>query len=163
MSTYNNLFIGIPIPENYIGEYNKILALLQNVDGNLKLNTTNFLHITILFMGRQDDYNVDEVEKVVKKHKKLLETSDVKIEGFGYFKNKNFDVAHLRVNENEKLKEFFNSIKKDLNHMFLSKKSNFDPHLTLARVKSKSMNKKNLRELESLLKTIWASGQIDNI
>ncbi len=154
MSTYNNFFIGIPIPENYTEEYKKVLAAMGKIDSKIKLNTTNYPHITILFMGRQDSSQVEAVKSVVDKNIGLLTEGRVKVGGFGYFKNKNYDVIYLNVEKNKKLEEFFSALRNSLNSLFASEKKNFAPHLTLARIKSKKIQEVSLRKLDDMLSTI---------
>jgi len=154
MSTYNNFFIGIPIPEKYIDEYENVLRSIKNTDKSLKINVTNMLHITVLFMGKQGEASVGRVEKVVEESKNLLNNIIIEVKGSGYFKNKNYDVIYLQVKESEKLKEFYRKIKEELKETFLSEKKHFSPHLTLARVKNRELQTDELKYIENILRGV---------
>jgi len=154
MSAYNNFFIGIPIPEKYIHEYEKILLPYKNARKSLKLNLTKNLHITALFMGKQSERSVGKVERVVEDNKRLLSEVVVKIKGYGRFKNKNYDTIYINVTQNRELSKFYRKIKKELKETFESKKNNFNPHLTIARIKNKELQIEKQGELETALKSV---------
>jgi len=157
MNVYNNFFVGVPIPENYIRNYEDLYTIVRKINPNLKLNITNNLHITILFIGKQNGKNIEKVAASVKRNIKILKDCYVHISGYGYFHNKNYDVLHLEIVENKKLLKFYKIIRTELYEIFVSEKKIFSPHLTLARVKNSVKGKeleKHLKYYENALKNV---------
>ena len=134
MSFLNNVFIGIPLPKDLLIRYRAYLSNLKEIYPTAKLNNSENIHITILFLGRQVVNNIGLIEKSVADHSSVLKDCHLELSELGYFNNAHYDVLHLKVKQNKKLIEFFNLIKTDLNHLFLSEKNSFSPHLTLARI-----------------------------
>lgn len=164
MKTYNNFFIGIPLPQKFYKEYKALLDEVSKIDKNVRVTKVKRPHITILFMGKQSIGFIHEVEDFVKKEAGTLKNCRVEISGIRYFENKNYDVISLDAticksikNLHTKLVEIFK------NHSKITKK-NFDPHLTLARVKNKNIKTREIfRSINKLYRNLSWEFEIENI
>jgi 2'-5' RNA ligase len=132
---YNNFFVGVPVPKNIVKEYEKVTNALKAALPEIRINNINNLHITVLFIGQQEKKDAEDICVLVEKSTPLLRGQNIKIGGMGYYTNRYLDVMYLGIEENENLRQFYEVIRDDLSQYTKSPKRNFDPHLTLARVK----------------------------
>jgi len=137
VKVYNNLFVGIPLPEKYLEEYGSILESINKVDKSIRTSKTRYPHITILFMGKQNGNVAQEVVNFARENKAALQDCLIRISKINCFFNQRYDVLYLKIDGTAKLKEFFDVLVEKFRSNFISEKRNFDPHLTLGRIKTR--------------------------
>lgn len=127
------LFIAINLPEELKA---KIAKAVKNIDspGLKKVGPEN-LHLTMKFLGEVDDKQLEAVKRKLGGIKG--ECFKISLEGFGFFPNENY-IKVVWVGVEEGHQEIINLQKEIdtlLSEVGFAKEKNFEPHLTIARVK----------------------------
>ena len=139
-------FVAINLPEEVKENVKKIVASIP--ENGIKKVAPENLHLTLKFLGEIGERAIRKVENKlseIKFNKFLVELKDI-----GFFPNRNFvRVVWVGVGEGrEEIEELQKKIDEKLNELF-KKEENFEPHLTIARVKFLK-DKKIIQKLEKI-------------
>ena len=141
MKEFENCFIGIPLPSEYLGEFGDLLKKIGNIDPEIKLTdpTTLVPHLTICYLDKQSRDNLREIEAVIKKHIGLIKEMQLKINGVDTFGDGLPWVLFLPIEFPSRLATFSDVLATNLSK-YLSGKKNlpFHPHMTVARFTDES-------------------------
>jgi 2'-5' RNA ligase len=140
-------FIAINLPEEVKEEISKIIEKLPK-KGIKKVAKEN-LHLTLKFLGEINENLIKKIEEELEKIK--FDRFAVKLKDIGFFPNRNFiRVVWLGIDEGEEeIKELQKEVDKKLAKLF-KKEKNFEPHLTIARVKFLKDKEGFIEELEKI-------------
>jgi 2'-5' RNA ligase len=138
-------FIAINLPKEVKEKIDKIIKKLP--EKGIKKVASKNLHLTLKFLGETN--LIEEVEDKLDEIK--FERFVVKLKRIGCFPNKNFiKVVWIGVEEGgEEVKELQRKIDDKLADLF-KKEKNFEPHLTIARIKFLKDKNKFYEELEKI-------------
>ncbi len=159
MESYQTCFLGIPLPDNYKEEFDKLLTDLKFLDQNLTPVNTNNLdpHITIYYLGEQPAKNLDPIIQIATNYKDILKNTLIKAGGLGYFNEKDPFVTFLKIEAPKQLNNYYHLVAAELSTFAVSNHADeFNPHLTLARMNSKKA-KNSFREKQSELEQLLSS------
>jgi 2'-5' RNA ligase len=148
MKIYNNFFVGLPLPDEFHKNYTRLLAELKKVDPKLKISKTPHPHITIIFMGKQQEGDILEVGGFIKEQSKYLKGCKIELDGISFFSNNKQDVIFLKTSVCSKAVKLHETLAQKFSYLFKNKKENFYPHLTLAR--TKTVDKNLLKRIEQI-------------
>ena len=106
-------------------------------------------HITLKFLGDTPEKIIPDIDRILKNISKKFSVFSLQLKGAGVFKNiANPRVLWIGLENSEDLKSLFNEIDNELNRIGFKKESReFNPHLTIARIKF-------LKDKKLLLKAI---------
>ncbi len=139
------LFIAIEVPEeviNYLSDVQKKLT-------GAKLTLTKSFHLTLKFLGEITPEKAEEIKKKLEKIK--FKPFTATLNGTGVFPSENMiRVVWVGIEPHEVICELQKQIDETLISLF-QKEKNFQPHITLARVKE-APNKKQFAEHVKKLK-----------
>jgi len=123
------------------------LRELGRVQAALRLVSQENIHLTLKFLGEVKEEVIPEVSTAMKDALQGIEPFDVTFRGLGTFPSLNYmRVVWVGIGKNrEKLIEAQRSLDKRLAKLGFRRDKRFEPHLTLARVKSQR-GKGELRE-----------------
>ena len=121
-------FIGVPLTQEIREELTALGKKLGKSDARMKLVEPENLHITMKFLGEIDTNEANEVKKLLNKIKE--KPFNTKLTHLGAFPNKNYiRVLWVGIGEGkEKLKSI---------HDQIAHEKNYEPHITIARLKSR--------------------------
>ena len=131
------LFIGIKV-EIAKELKNFIIDLKTNLkDEKFKWVDYSNYHLTLKFLGETSENLIPQIDNVLKNIAKNNQKFSIQLSGIGVFKNiSNPRVLWIGINESEELNSLFNSIEDKLSLLgFKKEKRDFNPHLTIARIK----------------------------
>ncbi len=141
-------FIAINLPEN---TRKKILEITRDFPekGIKKIRGPN-LHLTLKFLGELDENKVDKIKQVLDKIN--YNKFDVSLKDFGFFPGDNFvKVVWIGVEKGkEELIELQKQIDLELKNLGFKPETNFEPHLTIARVNFLENKKEFLEKIREL-------------
>lgn len=133
MKIYTGCFIGIPIPEKYQQNYNDLLEKITQINPLFKQPDLKIPHITVCYLGKQSQADLQKIAEKVKKSLKILKNVQLEIGGFGYFKGNDPKILFLDVDYPASLKEFNKVVTKSLSVYLTTEKTlPFIPHVTVA-------------------------------
>jgi 2'-5' RNA ligase len=136
-------FIAITLPEEIKKKISEITKSLTE-KGIKKVRESN-LHLTLKFLGEVEENKIEEIKQVIEKinYKKF----NVSLKNFGFFPNDSFiKVVWIGIEKGSKeIIELQKQIDLRLKDLGFKQERNFEPHLTIARVKFLE-NKKNFLE-----------------
>ncbi len=139
------LFIAIDVPEiisNYITEVQKKLT-------GAKLTLTKSFHLTLKFLGEVTPAQAEDIKKKLEKIQ--FKPFTASLDGTGVFPSENMiRVVWIGIEPHDIICELQKQIDEALAPLF-KKEKGFQPHITLARVKTVE-NKKQFTELVKNLK-----------
>lgn len=134
MNNADNIFIGIPVPENLLFEIDNLYNDLEFVKWASSAN----LHLTLRFLGKLSEQELVAVQGAVKELK--FSPIELKQDGITLWKP-NLLVITTMVTESLSL------VKKQIDQLLAGKLSLqpeervFKPHITIARIKTSKLNK----------------------
>jgi len=104
------------------------------------------LHLTLKFIGETEDSFIPEIYKYLKDAFKNIQPFDLSTTQFGFFPStKRARVFYLDLQKSVSLHNCYNIIEEQMNTLGIEKeKRRFQPHITLARIKNKSLSKDEL-------------------
>jgi 2'-5' RNA ligase len=131
-------FIAFDIRSNHVLErLAKVQRLLAQTGADLKLVVPQNIHVTVRFLG---NITIAKAEKIFEKMKEVDFTPfSILINGLGAFPNPRYSrvIWAGLVNGVEELRSIFSQMEQCLKDLgFTSDSRGFNPHLTIARVKS---------------------------
>ncbi len=142
-------FIAINLPDKI---KNKIIGITRELpDRGIKKVEKQNLHLTLKFLEEVNDKKIEEITNVLEKIS--YNKFEVSLKNFGFFPNMNFiKVIWIGIEKGrEDIIELQRQIDLELEKIGFKKEKNFEPHLTVARVKSLE-NKAGFLELIKKLK-----------
>ena len=140
-------FIAIDIGANE--EIKKIFEKLKETNAKLKLVEPQNLHLTIKFIGEIDKKMVGEIKDVMNEAVKGIKPFKGKIIGLGCFPNfKNIRVIWLGFHDNGESSKIANYIDEKLVKYGIKRENSYQPHITIARMKSPENKEKVIKIIE---------------
>lgn len=142
-------FIAINLPDEIKNKIVEVAKGLPN-KGIKKVERQN-LHLTLKFLGEIDEKKVLEIKEVLENIN--FNRFEVSLKNFGFFPDRNFiKVVWIGIEKGkEKIIELQKQIDSELEKIGFKKEKNFEPHLTIARVKFLE-NKKEFLDIFNKLK-----------
>jgi 2'-5' RNA ligase len=132
MKEYKSCFIGIPLPDEYLGEFSSVLEKVKALNPSLDTVDPATPHITIYYLDRQPETNLDDIKKVVEQHVPLIRDDRLLIGGMETF-GEGPNVLFLPVGYPKSLMDFASAVS-DEAAKFVESDTNlpFHPHMTVA-------------------------------
>ncbi len=87
MNEYDKCFIGIPLPDKFLSDYQNLLDHLRELVPNGKFDSYNSPHTTIAFIGRQAEAEIEANVKDIVGEINYLNGVVMKVGGFGVFEH----------------------------------------------------------------------------
>src|SRR3989344_7744141 len=112
MRDYSSYFIGIPLPQKYQQDFETLLADISQINPLFETTYSNTPHITICYLDKQSQFALPRIAEDVKKHLGILKGAQLKVGGFGYFREDNPRVLFLDVQYPPQLHKFNKVISK---------------------------------------------------
>ncbi|MEM3791405.1 MAG: RNA 2',3'-cyclic phosphodiesterase [Candidatus Micrarchaeaceae archaeon] len=132
-STYMRAFYAIDLDEKV---RDSIYEFEKKLEGNMKKVEKENIHITILFLGEQDEESIDKLKRV----RLDEEEFQCRIGKLGTFGGRFRSVIFLEIDEGkEKIKKIYESLSTEVSSLGIKfeKERDFVPHITLARAKGR--------------------------
>jgi len=126
-------FIAINLPDRI---KNKIAEITKELpDKGIKKVKPNNLHLTLKFLGEVSENNADKIKKILDKID--YQKFDVSLKNFGFFPNNNFiKIVWIGIEKGrEEIIKLQKQIDLKLKELNFKPETDFEPHLTIARVK----------------------------
>lgn len=160
MKNYTSCCLGIPLPQEYISEFDLLLRDIHIIDSSIEIVQPQTPHITIYYLNKQSQYLLEEIDKKIQPFTEILNGIALTIGGFGCFTKDNPKVLFLDVIYPKALIEYRNKVSEVLKEYGASDNSlPFNPHMTVGRINSiqaKQSLKKNEKEIVARLnRTRW--------
>lgn len=141
-------FIAINLPKETKKRISKIMKDFQE-KGIKKVEEQN-LHLTLKFLGEVNEKKIEEIKQILEKinYKKF----EVSLKNFGFFPNDNFiKVVWIGIEKGRKeIIELQKKIDFGLKDLSFKPETNFEPHLTIARIKFLKNKKEFLKKVSEL-------------
>jgi 2'-5' RNA ligase len=144
-------FIAISIPEQILGGIDKMARRLKALRLNARFTKTSSIHLTLKFLGDINEFLVESVSERLEQCTRTTDRFNVTVERLGVFPNlRKPRVIWTGVRHESELVDLQQRLDRELETLgFELEKRSFEPHLTLARLKSS----KNLTELRQLVES----------
>lgn len=162
---YEKCYVGLPLPQEFLEKYKKILNAIKNVIPDAILEDYNWSHITIYFLGLQTDGLLLDISETIKPTIREIIGTKLKIKGLKHFEDNDPRVLYLDIEDLGGLNSYNGKLCN-----FLSKynfqEHKFTPHLTLARLRddnSKHLYRQNEHVLKEFTKDSDFEFSIDQI
>jgi len=121
-------FIAIELDNDYFRE------LQNNIKEHIKGTFPKTFHLTLKFLGEVEDDAVNNIKETLSNIK--FESFKISLSKIGRFPNENYiRVIWIGLEPKEKIIELQKKIDNELLRLGFKKEKEFEPHLTLARVK----------------------------
>ncbi|GEM_PF-2863587 len=167
MNSYTSCFIGIPIPEKYQQDFEALMERITQVNSLFKLPYLKTPHITICYLDKQSQGDLQKIAESVKNYLNILKNVRLKIGGFGYFRGDDPRILFLEVDYPLVLKKFNKVVTKSLSvYSTADSKLPFHPHVTVSWVgdlEAQKVFKTHQSELENILGKINWSFEITEV
>jgi len=139
-------FVAINLPEEVKEKIKKITDTLP--ENGIKKVAKENLHLTLKFLGEVKERAIEKVENKLSEIK--FNKFSIGLKDIGFFPSRNFiRVVWIGIGEGkEEIEELQKKIDEKLSELF-KKEENFEPHLTIARVKFLK-DKKSVHRLEKI-------------
>lgn len=126
-------------------------------DEPVKWVSPNILHLTLKFLGDTLPSQVDEIGEELNQVSKMFSSFSFQLEGLGFFKNKGMPrVLFVNIKEGEVLQHLAAEIDNRLSKLgFETETRQFNPHLTLARIKFLKNKKRFYQVVEEYRNTFF--------
>lgn len=135
MQKYHSTFIGIPLPEEFMDQFQGLIASLKLLDIGLKtVNPNTPPHVTVYYLGDQSAGALEEAWGRIEPYSAELAGIFLSVNGMGTFGEQFPRVLFLKVNYPPELEKFANMAEQELHHYQKNEHETFRPHLTLARL-----------------------------
>jgi RNA 2',3'-cyclic 3'-phosphodiesterase len=142
-------FIAINIPETIKKEIGKLVETLIKHDADVKWVTTANLHLTLKFLGDTPEMAIPQIQKALSTVVSSYKPFYIKIGGTGVFPNRKYPrVYWIGIEGDGTLKNLKEDIENSMiNFGFNKEDKDFNPHLTIGRVRSLKGSIKTFNEL----------------
>lgn len=129
-------FIAIDMPQEVKEELEKIQNQIKSSEIKAKWVKPELFHLTLYFIGEINDFKVNQIKELLKQIKTKIKSFEAKLNNLGFFTSKNFiRVLWIGVEPNEKFKQLYEVINKELKKIKINSHEKFESHITLARIK----------------------------
>lgn len=167
MKSYTSCFLGIPLPQEYLREFEQLLDDIHSLDFSIETVLPQTPHVTICYLNRQSQYSLEEINKKIQPFTESLNEIKLRIGGFGYFTEDNSRVLFLHVTYPKALIEYKNKVSEALREFSgIDNSLSFHPHMTIGRIKNaltQQSFKKNEEKLSLRLNSIHWDFKINEI
>lgn len=132
-------FLAIEIPNKI---YDSIVECRNNIlfDEKLRWEKKNNSHITLKFFGEIEESQIVKISEILDEVAKNTKAFAISFSDFGFFrKDEKPKILFLGLNRNDDLKKLFNILEMKFDKIGIQKEQrNFNPHLTLLRVRTQN-------------------------
>ena len=135
MSSFRG-FIAVEIPiNNMIKTIHNEIAKLPT---NIKLVELENIHITLKFLGETKEEHIELIRQIMENTMEKMKPYSIQLKGTGVFPNHNYiKIIWIGIEQAELLSIISSSLNSQLVKLgYKKEKRGFNPHLTIARVKS---------------------------
>lgn len=155
MKNYTTCFVGIPLPLQFQEEFESLLNEIKNIDLSFETVYPFTPHITLYYLSKQSQENIEEISKKIKEiTKDFSKKNEIHLGGLGYFNKDNPRVIFLEVNSTEILIKLNQVLAENLQKYSAKDNGNpFHPHLTIAGINFSLKN--SFFENEEKIKNIF--------
>jgi RNA 2',3'-cyclic 3'-phosphodiesterase len=131
-------FIAIDIPETIKKEVGELVETLIKYDADVKWVTAANLHLTLKFLGDIPETAIPQIQKVLSTVVSSYRPFCITIRGTGVFPNRKYPrVYWTGIEDAGTLKKLKEDIENAMIHFGFNKEDkDFNPHLTIGRVRS---------------------------
>jgi len=131
-------FIAIDIPEPIKKEIGELVDILIKYDADVKWVTAANLHLTLKFLGDTPETAIPQIQKALSTVVSSYKPFCIKIRGTGVFPNHKYPrVYWIGIEGAGILKNLKEDIENSMIHFgFRKEDKDFNPHLTIGRVRS---------------------------
>ena len=143
------VFIAISIPEDILIRCQKLVVHLQKLTLKGTFSRKDSIHLTLKFLGNIDEKKIPNITEKLRQVARVAVPFQLDIQGLGVFPNlANPRIICVGIAQSPDLYRLKREIEEQLEVLgFHLETRDFNPHLTLARLKSR----KNLSELRNCL------------
>lgn len=153
MKQYTSCFIGVPLPEKYQKEFERLLVNIRKLYPNWEITYPKTPHITVYYLDSKSQYALPAIANVVKTKISILKNLVLTVDGFDYFSRDDLraGIVFLNIVYPPAFVDFNWELTNKL-ILYYSADNNlpFHPHMTVARInglKNKSSLKNNISDL----------------
>lgn len=100
---YTSCFVAIPLPGQYHQEQRQLGDALWKVDNGITPKKTRIPHITIGFLTKLTQQELNIVEQVLRHQSDAWRGTRLTVGGFGFFDENNPELIYLQVSDREPL------------------------------------------------------------
>ena len=158
-------FIAIDIPEQIKRGMGDLIAFLKKHNADVKWVAHENLHLTLKFLGKTPEDLLPGIGASLSKIVLSYETFCIKIYGVGVFPNKKYPrIIWVGIEDTDFLKNLQGDIESRMASLGYQKEEReFQPHLTLGRVRSQKGMAHIIHELDTLQSKDFGSIEVNNI
>jgi RNA 2',3'-cyclic 3'-phosphodiesterase len=158
-------FIAIGIPAQLQRNIGECIAILKKHDADIKWVTPENLHLTLKFLGNTPDGLLPKIRESLAFVVSTYEPFYIKLYGTGVFPNKKYPrVIWAGLQDADGMKDLQEKVERSMAFLgFKGDDREFNPHLTLGRVRSQGKMILLVRELESFEKNEFGIVPVDRI
>jgi 2'-5' RNA ligase len=138
---FTSCFIGIPLPETYLAEFEQLLRQLAAFLPDARTIRPETPHITLYYLNEQSQDNVKSIAEIMIQHADILKKSHIRVSGFGVFNPESVRVLYAKVEHDDSLiqvnqlfrhalKEFYTEDNNDAREQFKSQQSTINQMLS---------------------------------
>jgi len=142
-------FIAIDIGEEVRDAISRLIIDLKKFNGDIRWVPIKNVHITLRFLGDIKKEMIEDIKKAIKNTIKEEKKFILNIRGTGVFpEQKKPRVLWVGIDNSQKLLSIYQKIQKEIEILgFQKEKRNFNPHITIGRVKSNKGIRRVIKEL----------------
>jgi 2'-5' RNA ligase len=132
---FTSCFIGIPLPETYLAEFEQLLRQLAAFLPDARTIRPETPHITLYYLNEQSQDNVKSIAEIMIQHADILKKSHIRVSGFGVFNPESVRVLYAKVEHDDSLIQVNQLFRHALKEFYTEDNNlGFHAHLTLARL-----------------------------
>ena len=153
MKQYTSCFIGVPLPNKFQKEFERLLADVGNLHPNWEIVYPKTPHITIYYLDKQSQNVLPAIASIIQTKINFLNKLVLSINGFDCFNRQDprEGIVFLTITYSVGLVDFNRELTNALTQYYSSDNNlPFHPHITIARV-STSTNRSNIKNSVSLI------------
>jgi 2'-5' RNA ligase len=158
-------FIAVDIPEQIKRGMGDLIAFLKKHNADVKWVAHENLHFTLKFLGKTPEDLLPGIGASLSQIVLSYETFCIKIYGVGVFPNKKYPrIIWVGIEDTDFLKNLQGDIESRMASLGYQKEEReFQPHLTLGRVRSQKGMAHIIHELDTLQSKDFGSIEVNNI
>jgi len=169
METYSvvdlRCFIAIQIPDTIRREIRDLLNILKKYDADVKWIVPENIHLTLNFLGNTAEGLIPGISKSLRTVASSFEPFYITIYGTGLFPDKKFPrVIWIGIKDSQMLMKLHGDIDQAMSLTGYQKEEReFQPHLTIGRIKSRKGIIHIVNELDTVQKKDFGTFQVNMI
>jgi 2'-5' RNA ligase len=158
-------FIAIQIPDSIRREIRDLLNILKKYDADIKWVVPENIHLTLKFLGNTAEGLLPRIAESLRTVASSFEPFYITIYGTGLFPDKKFPkVIWIGIEHSEMLMKLYGNIDQTMSLIGYQKEGReFQPHLTLGRIKARKGIIHIVNELDTVQKKDFGTFQVDMI